>query len=160
MAISKSFVNRRPFPGDANNYGDRTYDVAATRGTPVGVHTTDKTKLILAAPNNFKGFLGREVTVGGPALVDHLMPVVQEFPIAAGQLVPVIIPPLEIELGTEFILESGTGAITSATSVPQKLSFIGGKARIAQSGDDVEYRLVAQIDPLEGENTRIRCERV
>lgn len=51
---------------------------------------------------------------------------------------------LEVE-GDDYVMGSGTGAITTGTAVDSKLSFRNGKFTVAQSGERAQYRLVKQM---------------
>ena len=69
---------------------------------------------------------------------------------------------LEIECeGDDYLLPSGTGAITNATVIPQKCSFINGRLRIAQTGEVVHYLLTAvALTPVTAGAVRCRFEKV
>ena len=66
---------------------------------------------------------------------------------------------LEIE-GSDYIVGSGTGAITSGTAAGSVISFASGKARVAQSNDWAEYRLAAQMTPVNGGACRLYLEKI
>jgi len=54
--------------------------------------------------------------------------------------------------GDDYLVLSGTGAISDQTAADTELSFAGGKFRVAQAEDRAQYRLVAQLTP-EGDDT-------
>lgn len=69
--------------------------------------------------------------------------------------------PLELEVeGSDHILGSGTGAITTNTAADTILSFTNGKFYVAQSTDWAQYRLVKQMTPTVSGNTRIYVQKI
>lgn len=66
---------------------------------------------------------------------------------------------VEVE-GTDLILTSGTGAITTGTAVGTKLSFLNGKFRVAQSAEYAQFRLVAQMTPITVGQVRIKASEI
>lgn len=67
----------------------------------------------------------------------------------------------EIEAeGTDHLLTSGTGTITTGTAVGTKLSFLNGKLREAQSGEYAQFRLVAQMTPITAGQVRIKASEI
>jgi hypothetical protein len=121
----------------------------AVRGLALGAHATDGESLDLAGGQNFVGFLTRRVTKGGLSLSDRVFgvtsatPVGLESPFADGEPVTVeAAEEIEVE-GPNYIMTSGTGALSSGTTLPQSLSFVTGRLRIAQAGDVVYGTLMA-----------------
>ncbi len=138
----------------------------AARGLALGAHTTDPDSLALASGGNFVGHLTRRVVVGGLSLADRVFgvtsatPVGLESPFTDGLEVSVERAE-EVELEGPAYLYSGTGMITSATTVPQDLSFINGLVRVAQAGENVYYTLTANnLTPMTTGNLRIRMVAV
>lgn len=66
---------------------------------------------------------------------------------------------IEVE-GSDYILGSGTGALTSSTAAGTKLSFASGKFIEAQTADYAQYILIAQMTPVTSGNTRIYVEAI
>lgn len=161
--VSKFDITRRN-NGAGNASG--IYDAVAPRGLALGGHPTDATKFTLAESNNFVGVLTRDITLTGLTLEDRMFgrtsddPVGLEAPFTAGDPVSVE-KPEEMELeGYDLFIQSGTGAITTATTIPQKLGYFGGRLRISQSGEDVNFHLTANnLTSTDGVLLRIRVER-
>lgn len=105
------------------------------------------------------GFLKRDVVIGGPTIIERadLWPGHAENPDAVSGVVT-LDPPYEAfeAEGPNYLVLSGTGALTSSTPVDSYISFSGGKAYVAQSGDTSQYRLGAI---LQNTNTpgALRC---
>ena len=138
------------------------------RGFALGAHATDSTKFDVAQHNTFIGHLTRIVRVGGLTLTDRVFgvtsetPVGVEAPFVAGQEVSVE-KAKEIEAeGSGYLVQSGTGAITSQTAVGTDLSFYNGLLRQKQSNEVPNYTLTAHLT-ASGQGAagdiRIRAER-
>lgn len=164
MTPNSTFDVLRRSNGSGNASG--IYDSAAARGVGLGAHPTDSTRFALAEHNSFIGVLTRDVSATGLSLADRVFgrtsdtPVGLEAPFIAGKEVSVE-KPEEMELeGSDYILLTGTGALSSATTIPQKLSYLQGRLRITQSGEDVNFYLTANNLPAtDGSSLRIRVER-
>lgn len=157
--MSLDYINRRPYPGNANNISG-IYDAAAPVGTPLGMHASDPTKFSLAGGKTFQGFLTRKVTTDGPVLADHVFPNTRaELAFKAGEEVS-LEQADEADIGAGLCVTSGTGAIATNTAVGTGLSFVNGKIYQAQAGDFTFYRLSAQLPPQDGEAVRIRIEKL
>lgn len=123
--------------------------------------------LDLAGGNNFLGHLTRRVVIGGLTLADRVfgvtsaVPVGLESPFSDGLEVTVeSAQTIEAE-GTQYLLTSGTGAITGSTAVGTGLSFNNGLLYVAQAADQVYYRLTANNLPAaDGVSLRIRADNV
>ena len=158
------FEIRRGYPG--NNIS-RKYASAAVRGLALGAHASDPESAALAGGTNFIGFLTRAVQVGGPVLADHVYPGRLELPFNAGDEVS-LCKADEVELedkllvgtATTRLVTSGTGAISTSTSVGAELSFTSGKVYVKQSGDITYYTLSAQLTPETAGQVRILAEKV
>lgn len=122
-------------------------DVPVKRGRAVGAHSSDPTKVIDAAPGNFIGFLSRDVTKTGPTFarlnglpdgadVDY-NPL--ETPIKTGEYSTIEHADIFEAEGGDFVIDSGTGALSSATPVGTLLEFSGGKLRERQGTNKPEY---------------------
>ena len=143
------------------------YADAAKRGFALGDHATDPESFDVAQHNNFVGHLTRNVNVGGLTLTDRVFgvtsdtPVGVEAPFTAGQEVS-LEKAREIECeGSDYLVLSGTGALSNATAVPSNLSFKDGKLRLSQNGELVNYTLTANnLTPNTDGNLRIRAEKV
>jgi hypothetical protein len=138
----------------------------AARGLALGQKTDDPESFQLATGTNFMGHLTRRVTKGGLSLSDRIFgvtsatPVGLESPFTDGLEVSVE-NAIEVELEGPEYLHSGTGNITSETAVPQPVSFIGGKVRIAQTGEIAYYTMTANnLTPMVDGNLRIRMVKV
>jgi phage protein U len=113
------------------------------------------------ATAHYVGFVTRDVTTDGPTLADHVYPGRLELPFEAGDKVSVEKADAVAAEGSDYILISGTGAITSGTAVGTQLSFVGGKFRVKQSADVAYFTLAAQLTPEEvGNSVRIRAEAI
>lgn len=142
-----------------------TFASAAVRGLGVGAHATDPAAFDLAQHNTFIGHLTRRVTVGGLTVTDRVfgvtsdVPVGVEAPFVAGQEVSAE-KALEIEVeGSDYMVTSGTGAITGSTAVGTSASYCNGKLRATQTGELVNYVLTANnLTPSETGNLRCRFE--
>lgn len=148
-------------------------DIAANRGTPIARDESDSTNVPprgkLAGAVGALGFLVRDVVLGGPTLVDRagIWPErtgggeLPDMVSGTTSLDPVAaIEAFECE-GEEFLVLSGTGALSSGTAIETKLAFNGGKLRVAQSADTAQYKLSAKPAVQEAANTlRILAERI
>lgn len=111
------------------------------------------------------GFVTREVRVGAgltdSELVDQLMGLtLMETPFEAGKACSIEqATHIEAE-GVDFVLSSGTGAITAGTAAGSKLSFLNGKFHVAQATEFAQFRLVQQMTPDIAGNVRIYVEEI
>lgn len=140
----------------------RKYASAAVRGTPLGAHATDGESFALAGPKNFMGFLERDCTVEGPTLADHIYPGRLELPYKAGYEVSVIkASEFEAE-GTDYLLLSGTGYLSSTTAVGTPITVENGKLRVAVLGTDNPYWTVSAkgLTPVDTDGVRLRFEAI
>ena len=138
------------------------------RGFALGAHATDSTKFDVAQHNTFIGHLTRFMRVGGLTLTDRVFGVTSETPVGveapfiAGQECTVE-KAKEIEAeGSAYLVQSGTGAITSGTAVGTNLSFYNGYLRCSQEGEVPNYILTAHL-VASGQGSagdiRVRAER-
>jgi len=113
------------------------------------------------ATGKFNGFVNRDVRLtAGLTDTEHLRGYGLETPYEAGKSGSIeLAKEVEVE-GDEFILGSGTGEITAATAVATKLSFVGGKFRVAQSADYAYFKLVKQMTPTDGGACRLYVEAI
>jgi hypothetical protein len=143
------------------------YASDAVRGFALGAHGADPESFAPAQHNNFIGHLTRRVVTGGLSIVDRVFgvtsdtPVGVEAPFTTGQEVSVE-KAHEIECeGSDYLVLSGTGAISNATPVPSNLSFKDGKLRLTQAGELTHYLLTANnLTPNTAGNLRLRAEKV
>lgn len=143
------------------------YPSDAVRGFALGADGIDPESFAAAQHNNFIGHLTRRVVTGGLSIVDRVFgvtsdtPVGVEAPFTTGQEVTVE-KAHEIECeGSDYLVLSGTGAISNATPVPSNLSFKDGKLRLSQAGELVNYLLTANnLTPNTAGNLRLRAEKV
>ncbi len=66
---------------------------------------------------------------------------------------------LEVE-GGDYILGTGTGAVTDQTAADTVLSFSDGKFYEAQTADWAQYRLVKQMTPNTAGNARLYVKKI
>ena len=160
----------RAYPGRQQS---GVLNFAASRGTPLGALTTDTSASAAAANSfelagangnygqNFLGFLERDCTVAGPTLADHIYPNRLELPYKVGTEVSVIKAAAVEAEGTDFLLTSGTGALTTSTAVGTKISFRNGKFSAAQSGEIAYFTVAANnLTPYTASALRMRFEAV
>ncbi len=161
--VSKFDITRRN-QGASN--ASNIFDVAAPRGLALGAHATEPDRFTLADHSNFIGHLTRDVVAGGLSVNDRFFgrtsadPVGLEAPFTPGD--PVSVEKAEeIELeGADYLWLSGSGSVSTSTTIPQKMSFLQGRLRISQSGEDVNYYLTANNLPAtDGVSLRMRFER-
>jgi hypothetical protein len=141
--------------------------LTAVRGLALGAHATDGESLDLAGANSYIGNLTRRVVVGGAQLQDRVfgpvsaVPVGVEFPFPDGAEVTVEVPKTIEAEGSDYLVLSGTGAITNGTAVGAKLSFSSGKLYVAQTGDTPFFLLTANsLTSSDGSSLRIRAEKI
>ncbi len=165
------FDIRRPYPGrnisiivpsaikDAND--------KVVRGKPLMRDLTDGTLAALAA-GQLLGFVTREVVDGGPSVIDRaqVFPGRLELPFALDQECSVeLADAVECE-GSDYVLTSGTGALSTSTSLGAELSFFDGKFYEAQSGDEILFKLAdrngsgGSLTEETSGNVRILAERI
>lgn len=159
--MDSNFEIRRKYPG---MHISRIFDSTGVRGLALGPDPSDSTKAVVADGDQFLGFLTRDVTTDGPVLADHVYPGRLELPFKSGSEVS-LEKADEVEVEGEagnagLLVTSGTGAITTGSTVGTALSFSGGKLYAAQGSDQVFYRLSAQLTPVNGGAVRIRAEVV
>ena len=67
----------------------------------------------------------------------------------------------EIEAeGTTYLLTSGTGALSTGTAADVKCSFKNGRFYVGQTGDLAQYRVVAQMTPINAGAVRIKFAEI
>lgn len=166
-------LRRRPNLNGSATFQSPSFQTAATgtetavRGLALGACIPNSEQYDLAQPTSFIGHLTRRVVQGGLTLSDRVFgvtsatPVGLEAPFTDGLEVTVeSAEEIECE-GPALILTSGTGAISSGTSVPQLLSFFNGKLRIAQASDNAYYSLAANnLTPMNDGNNDLRIRAV
>jgi hypothetical protein len=128
-------------------------------GTAVGQDTSDYTRAVVADTTGsnlkFSGFLSQPTKDGGPDLGDLTWPDKFTQPVAVnGQVTLDRFAEIEAE-GTDFLVQSGTGALAANTPAGTLLAFVGGKLRIAQPNDKAVFRLTSQVQPEDSGNVRI-----
>lgn len=113
--------------------------------------TTEPDKGV-AATGELLGFLLRDVTADGPTTEQRagIWGKELELPWVAGEECTLEPPPDAFEVeGDSYCLLSGTGQVDATTTIGTQISFVDGKIRVAQEGDDVLYR-VGDNSALEG----------
>jgi len=108
------------------------------------------------------GFVDRDVVTGGPSVVDRagLFPGRIELPYTTGlECTLEQADAVEAE-GSNYLVLSGTGAISSGTAINTKLSFSGGKFYVAQTNDTAYYLLAGLPTPETAGNVRIFATRI
>lgn len=157
--MPSEFIIRRPYPGYRKSI---IIPFATVRGKAIMVDPADPTKGKLAE-SALAGFVTRDVRDGGPDVMDRaqVFPGRLELPFAKDQECTLeLADAVECE-GDEYVLQAGTGAITSATPINTKLSFVDGKFRASQVGD-IDYFLLTKLPTpeLDPANTRLYAERI
>lgn len=138
--------------------------LAASVNTTAGVGTAGKA--VPCQPNGvFLGFTYREVKAGGPSLADITFSGRLELPAETGLGVSIVPGDLVTVEGSDYILASGTGALTAANIASKPpattyANFVDGKFREAQSNERVEYVLEAKLDPVEAGQVRLRFRKI
>jgi hypothetical protein len=140
----------------------RKYAAAALRGTPLGAHASDNDSFALAGPKNFMGFLERDCTLTGPTLADHVYPGRLELPYKAGYEVSVIKASAFEAEGSNYLLLSGTGALSNSTAIGTPVTVENGLLRVAVLGTDIPYWTVSAkaVDPVDAGAVRLRFEAI
>lgn len=124
--------------------------LAVARGTALQRDSGQSTPLdrpqAMLASGAALGFAKRDVVVGGPTILERadVWPGHAENPDSVNGMIT-LDPPYEAyeAEGNNYLLLSGTGALASNTAIGSYISFLNGKARVAQSGDTPQYRLSA-----------------
>jgi hypothetical protein len=156
-------ITRRHPAGNAS----ALLSIAAPRGFALGAHQVDPEQFTPATGVNFIGHLTRDVVVGGLTLADRVFgrstptPTGLAGPFTVGDVVTVE-KAMELEAeGTGLLNTSGTGALSAASTVGTKLSFLDGLLYVAQSGDNAYYTLTAvNLPASDGTSLRIRAEKI
>jgi hypothetical protein len=135
-------------------------DFASVRGKAIMRDTTTPTKGALAA-GVFLGFLTRDVVDGGPTAIERagVYPGRLEQDDDFGQVTLELADAVEAE-GSDYVLTSGTGALSSGTAIGTLLSFVDGKFYVAQGSDEKPFRLGKVLTEEVSGNLRIYAERV
>jgi len=157
--MPSEFIIRRPYPGYRKSI---LIPFATVRGKAIMVDPVDPTQGKLAE-GALAGFVTRDVAEGGPSVIDRaqVFPGRLELPFSKDQECTLeLADAVECE-GDEYIVQAGADAITAATPINTKLSFVDGKFRVSQAGD-IDYFLLTklptpELDPV---NTRIYAERI
>jgi len=136
-----------------------TIGAALPYGAMIGKDTTDLTKGVVADTTatspNFVGHLSQPTKVGGPTLDDLTWPDLYSQPVAVGGQVTLDrFQEIEAE-GPAFILQSGTGALTSGTAIGTLLSVKAGVLHVVQAGENATHRLTQVLTPETAGNVRI-----
>lgn len=148
---------RRHYPGSNVSLQIST---AAKRGQAVQITSSDPTKGELCGSNgSFAGFLTRNVTADGPSLADHVYPGRIELDATIGDTVSLERADAFEAEGSDY-LYSGTGALTSGSTIGTELSFVNGKIRAVQSGETAYYKLAAVLTAETAGNLRILAEAI
>lgn len=130
----------------------------------IGMGALSDNQLQVAGPNNFIGFVTRNVQIGGLQLADRVFGVTNPLPVG---LESPFTDGLEVscERGEEIEAEgigvylfSGTNAITTNTAVGTGLTFQNGQLRVAQANETAFYNLtVNNLTPVNAGALRIRA---
>ncbi len=171
---AKFYITRH----DPSNNASGVMTSLALRGAPLGADPANEANFVIANADNFIGFLTRDMrtaagtptdgNIGGITLEDIELgrtsdtPVGLELPFVVGQEVSVQ-KAREIEVeGPNYIMLSGSGAISAGTTVPQKMTLdVTGRWRITQSSETVNGTLTANNLPAVDDglsDLRIRIE--
>lgn len=140
---------------------------AAPRGLAIMVDPNDTTddfpKQGIAAAAFALGFLPKDVTADGASLTERIgvFPGRIELEAKVGDEIDLDPLPEAYECeGSQYILTSGTGAITSGTALGTLISFVDGKARVKQTNDVAQYSLQGKPAAEVNGNLRLYLERL
>jgi len=125
------------------------------------------------ATNSAAGFLTQDVTEAGPTF-EQLTRRIPTMPATIGDAVTLLdvaiggILEIEEETGVtstttgEYrLVTSGTGAISATTALNALLGIVGGKLRVAQTGDWQYYRMYrSDITAYTDGNIRVQVQRI
>lgn len=132
---------------------------AAPRGTAIQVDTTTPANGALATAD-YVGFLTRDVVASLDVSERAIWPGRLELPTLVGEQATLErADAIEVE-GADYIVLSGTGAITGGTTLGTELSFAGGKLRQKQASDRAIFKLREFVTPLTGGNLRLFAEAI
>ncbi|HEV2330568.1 MAG TPA: hypothetical protein VGY56_17445 [Verrucomicrobiae bacterium] len=142
-----------------------TGTVVNPRGVAFQFDSTDGQAVMADGTKAFAGFITRYTKVDGPTLEDVVYPGRTELPFVAGgpasfeyaEEVEVEGPP---GVNSTYVIGTGASAISAATAAETKLSFSGGAFCVAQTGQDAEFILVAQMTPEVTGNIRFRARKI
>ena len=162
---SGKFTSSANLPAAGTETAARGLALGAAGAAPAsGATANDETALDLASGTSFLGHLTRRVVVGGLDLASRVFGVTSAIPVGTESpfqdgLEVTVEKAEEIEAeGSSYLLLSGVGAITTATTVGTGLSFKNGLFYVAQGGDTTYYQLTANnLTSSDGTSLRIRA---
>ncbi len=139
--------------------------VVNERGVAFQFNSTDGQAVLADGTKAFAGFLTRRTKVGGPSLEDVVYPGRTELPFVAGGPASFeYAEEVEVEgapgVNSTWLIGTGAGAISATTAAETKLSFSGGAFCVAQTGQNAEFELVAQLTPETSGNVRFRARKL
>jgi hypothetical protein len=157
--MGNKFQITRRYPGDNRSF---IIAFAAAVGVPIMPHASTPDQGSLAS-GNFSGFLERAVVdISNDAkLLNAMLPNNGALPAEINTRVAVVLAD-EVEMeSADYLVESGTGAITEASAIGTKLTPYQGKWRETQSGEVPYLRITGFPDVQEEDsNFRIRAEAI
>jgi hypothetical protein len=146
------------------HYIHGTIQQTAPRGFGMMLDPTDVTKLIPA--NAVAGFQMERDSVGvtttdeqNARLLEASLPADFSKPYAVGATISARrVTRMELE-GSDLILTSGTGAVSSGTAANTALGYSAGRLRVKQGSDEIAFYLRAQLTAEDPANFRLLVER-
>jgi hypothetical protein len=139
--------------------------VVNERGVAFQFSATDGQAELADGTKAFAGFLTRRTKVNGASLEDVVFPGRTELPFVAGGPASFeYAEEVEVEgassVNSTWMIGTGAGAIAATTAAETKLSFSGGAFCVAQTGQNAEYELIAQMTPETAGNVRFRARKL
>lgn len=131
----------------------------AERNVPVVLNPAAPSELLLA--NNVRGaYLLDRPSVPEIPLEEHVFNQNFVTPVKVGlQATATRVRTIEVE-GAEFLIQSGTGAVSSGTAAQTELEWFTGKLRVRQGTNAIAGKVDLQLPPEEGAGPRLRVTLV
>lgn len=150
------FQVTRPYPGQRISL---KMTFAAKRGTAIQADTTTPANGALAT-GDYLGFLTRDVVASLDVTERVIWPGRLELPTLVNEQASLErADAIEAE-GNDYVVNSGTGALASNTTLGSELSFVNGKFRLKQSSDRAVFRLREVLTAEVSGNLRIAAEAI
>lgn len=156
-----NFLIRRPSPNEPRSF---SIPFACAKGLAMQTNATDITVADKAQSGRYFGFVTQKVTATGPwdqLKIDAWMPGTNLEYDAITDATVTCVDALEYEAeGSDLLMATGVAALDTDTAVGTQISFIDGKACVAQTGQDVLFEVAAQLTPETEGNTRLLFIRI
>lgn len=152
-----NFEITREYPGNPRSL---LIDFECLRGVAVMQDATDPSKGALAS-GRLEGFVTRPVVENAPALADIVFPGRGPLPFTKGHEAQVVLAD-EVEMeGTDYIVESGTGALAAVSALGKKITPYLGKWRETQNGEVPFFQVQAVLTAVNtGNSFRLRATAI